>query len=149
MATDGLEGIMSRAFSSVLLALAAGACASGQMQRSDDPFDMSGGRYVGASLDKAIAEAAKHKLGTRENPVRAEMPLGQHAYLKRLRCADGKAPKFERAGNLGFGGFGSIVDAYDVRCEGSSPAQATVVMDMYFPDYVETQAVEGFTIVPP
>lgn len=75
------------------------------------------------------------------------MPGGQHAYLGRLRCADGAAPRFERNGNLGFGTFGSIVDAYAVRCEGSSPAQATIIMDMYFPGYVETQPVQGFSIV--
>jgi hypothetical protein len=94
-----------------------------------------------------LAEAAKHPLGSEKNPFRAAMPGGQHAYLGRLRCADGAAPRFERNGNLGFGTFGSIVDAYAVRCEGSSPAQTTIIMDMYFPGYVETQPVQGFSIV--
>jgi len=131
------------------LILAIGACASSEPQRSDDPFDMSGGRYIGASLDRALAEAAKHKLGTEKNPVRAEMPPGQRAYLNRLRCSNGVAPKYERAGNLGAGAFGSIVDAYVLRCDGGAPAESTVIMDMYFPGYVETKPVDGFTIVAP
>ena len=138
---------MIRAISLVAFVFALGACASDEPQRSDDPFDMLGGRYQGASLERALTEAAKHPLGSERNPVRADMPRGQQAYLGRLRCADGKAPTFGRNGNLGFGAFGSIVDAYDVKCQGSSPAQTTIIMDMYFPDYVETQPVQGFSIV--
>lgn len=155
---------MVRSFVGLAAALALGACAStggpeidagaggsamaklGQPKQSDDI--MGGGRYVEPWLSASIKDAAQHPLGSDKNPVRAEMPGGQHAYLARLRCANGKAPTFSRNGNLGFGAFGSIVDAYDVKCPGSSPAQTTIVMDMYFPGYVEMKAVAGFTITP-
>lgn len=146
-----------------LIALAFGGCASaaplvesapgggdmaklGPPQQSDDLT--AGGRYKEPWLSAAVKGAAAHSLGSLENPVRADMPEGQHAYLKRLRCADGKAPRYARAGNLGFGVFGSIIDAYDVSCPGSSPAKSTIIMDMYFPGHVETRAVAGFTITP-
>ena len=127
--------------------MALAACAS--QEASNDPLDlMSGGRFKGAQLEKALAEAAKHKLDSEQNPVRADFPPGQRAYLSRLRCADGKAPAFQRAGSMGAGVFGSIVDAYDVTCAGSTPAKSVIIMDMYFPGYVEKQAFEGFTIAP-
>lgn len=135
-----------------LCALALSACASSGDGGSDE-FDvddlMSGGRFKGAALQSALAASEKHPLGSDKNPVRAEMPSGQRAYLDRLRCSDGKAPAYERIGNFGAGAFGSIVDGYDVQCAGASPAKATIFMDMYFPGHVETRAVEGFTIVAP
>ncbi|MFT3725851.1 MAG: hypothetical protein QM773_19990 [Hyphomonadaceae bacterium] len=118
----------------------------GPPQQSDDI--MGGGRYKEPWLSAAIKDAAQHPLGSAANPVRADAPGGQRAYLARLRCADGRAPAFRRTGNLGFGAFGAIVDAYDVTCAGSTPAQTTIIMDMYFPGYVESQPVAGFTIRP-
>ena len=135
-----------------LCALALSACASSESAASSElDFDdlMSGGRLRGAALQSALAAAEKHPLGSERNPVRAEMPPGQRAYLGRLRCADGNVPTFYRIGNFGSGAFGSIVDGYDVRCDGSSPAKSTIFMDMYFPGHVETRAVDGFTIVAP
>lgn len=131
-------------------ALAASACAgglSGPPQISDD--FMKGGQYLEPWLGAALTEAAKHPLGTEKNPVRADMPEGQRAYLSRLRCEDGNAPTYRRVGNLGAGVFGSIVDSYDVRCPGSEPAQTYIVMDMYFSGYVETHPVAGFKIGSP
>jgi hypothetical protein len=52
-------------------------------------------------------------------------------------------------GNLGSGVFGSIVDQYDVRCEGAHPPRTIIVMDMYFKGYVEARAIDGFEIAPP
>ncbi len=115
----------------------------GPPQQSDDM--MSGGRYKEPWLSAAIKDASAHKLGSEQNPIRSDGPNGERAYLGRLRCADGNAPQFTRVGNLGFGAFGSIVDGYDVKCSGSSPAQSMVVMDMYFPGYNESKPVEGFT----
>lgn len=100
----------------------------------------------GAELERAIAAAAAHPLGSRDNPVRASTPSGQRAYLARLRCAEGGAPRFERSGNLGPGIYGNIVDAYQVTCRGAEAV--TVVMDMYHRGHVEDRPVPGFEIVP-
>lgn len=119
----------------------------GPPKQSEDV--MGGGQYIEPWLSAAVKDASGQPLGSMQNPVRAEMPRGQHAYLQRLRCANGQAPQFSRVGNMGFGVFGSIVDAYEVTCAGSSPARTEIIMDMYFPGYVEARAVAGFTIVAP
>ena len=100
----------------------------------------------GAELDKALEEASRYPLGSKQNPVRASRPEGQRAYLSRLRCADLSRPEYRRAGNVGLGPFGNIVDAYVVTCEGSEPAEQTIYMDMYHAGYEESEAVEGYGI---
>ena len=102
----------------------------------------------GSRLDRAIAAAAKHPFGSKENPVRASMPQGQHAYLRRLRCSDGQAPQFDRIGNFGLGVYGNIIDGYAVDCGSAAPGRVEIFMDMYHAGYVETRPVPGFTIVP-
>jgi hypothetical protein len=111
-------------------------------------FFANGGRAPDTDLPRLIREADRHPLGSRENPVRAAMPAGQHAYLRRLRCSDGRAPAFNRVGNFAPGVFGSIIDGYDVRCEGGEPVRSLIFMDMYFPGYEEARPVPGFTIAP-
>src|SRR5689334_3077639 len=44
-------------------------------------------------LQAAVAEAETHPLGTLANPIRVGGPEGERAYLMRLRCADGAAPR--------------------------------------------------------
>lgn len=100
----------------------------------------------GKDLARAIDKADKSPLGSRENPVRVAMPQGQHAYLRGLRCADGKAPAFHRQGNVGSGVFGNIVDDYVVDCGEAAPGEVHVFMDMYHPGHAETRAVPGFTL---
>ena len=102
----------------------------------------------GSALERRIAAAARHPLGSRENPVRAEMPAGQRAYLDRLRCANGQAPTYGRIGNFGFGVFGNIIDGYRVNCGNAQPGQVDIFMDMYHRGHVENRPVPGFTIVP-
>ncbi len=97
-------------------------------------------------LKKAIAAAEAHPLGSAKNPVRAEMPGGQRAYLSNLRCADGNAPTFQRRGNIGPGVYRTIVDLYDVDCGTAAPGKVEIIMDMYHPGHFETRPVEGFTI---
>ena len=80
--------------------------------------------------------------------MRADMPAGQRAYLARLRCNDGAPPTWSRVGNLGSGVFGSIVDQYDLRCEGAHPPRTIIVMDMYFKGHVEARPIDGFKIAP-
>jgi hypothetical protein len=105
-----------------------------------------GGALEGEELEKAIADAAKHPLGSENNPVRVNMPQGQRAYLSRLRCENGKKPKFERGGSVGGGPFGSIVDVYAVDCGKAAPGKVSVYLDMYHPQHREDAAVPGFTI---
>jgi len=129
---------------------ASGAAAQPQPQDEDLALErmLSGQSYLqGAELERALEAAAAHPLGARENPVRASTPTGQQAYLRRLRCADGRAPQFQRSGNLGPGVYGNIIDAYQLVCSGSTPAESTVIMDMYHRGHVEQRPVPGFTIV--
>lgn len=129
------------------LLLAAG-CATPQAE-PDLGRAMAGESQVsGSALDRRIAAAARHPLGAQNNPVRAEMPMGQRAYLDRLRCSDGQAPQYERIGNFGVGVYGNIVDGYRVDCGAAQPGQVQVFMDMYHRGYVEDRPVPGFTIVP-
>jgi hypothetical protein len=101
----------------------------------------------GAELERALAEADHHPLGSMQNPVRASMPPGERAYLDRLRCPDGRAPRYERQGSGGDSPYGNIIDYYAVQCAGAEPV--SVIMDMYHRGHVETRPVPGFTIVAP
>jgi hypothetical protein len=105
--------------------------------------EMGGSGLKGKKLMSAIEKAATEPLGSDKNPVRADGPPGERAYLARLRCTDGTAPSFERRGNAGPGIYGYIVDLYAVRC---GDTESEVRMDMYH-RHVEAQAVPGFTIV--
>jgi hypothetical protein len=117
---------------------------------ADDLSDIFGGGVLkGEKLKKAIEEADKHPLGSEDNPVRVNMPSGQRAYLSRLRCENGKKPKFERGGSTGEGPFGAIVDVYNVDCGKAAPGNVSVYLDMYHPDHVERRTISGFTIVEP
>lgn len=104
------------------------------------------GQLTGKALDKALAEAEKHPLGSTNNPVRVFEPNGQRAYLSRLRCSDGRRPDYQRSGNVGVGVFGNIVDLYDVNCHSAKPGRVEVYMDMYFTGAGEQRPVPGFTI---
>ena len=133
-----------------IVILAAGlllsACATTE-PRAVSLFDLTGSHLKGRQLDKALAGAAAHPLGSEKNPVRAAMPPGQRAYLARLRCSDGSAPTFERAGSVGESPYGSIMDLYQLKCATGTPATASVYMDMYH-DHVEDRPIPGFTIAP-
>lgn len=129
-----------------LLAAALMAAAPAAAQEVNDAAAMM--RSLGAGLDgkklkKAIEKAEASPLGTRENPVRVDMPAGERAYLQRLRCADGTAPAFNRQGSAGSGPYGYMLDAYDVTCKGASPA--VIYMDMYHRND-ERRPVPGFSI---
>jgi hypothetical protein len=127
--------------------LAVAGCASAPESELSD-FARFMGVVPAAESDRVAARLAAHPLGSARNPVRADMPEGQRAYLSRLRCANNRAPTFERMGNYGPGPYGSIIDGYEVMCPGSSPARAEVFIDMYHASHVETAAPPGFTIAP-
>ncbi len=103
-------------------------------------------QLTGKALDKALAEAEVHPLGSAKNPVRVFEPTGQRDYLARLRCADGRRPDFVRKGNVGIGVFGNIIDLYDVNCHSAAPGRVDVYMDMYFTGAGEQRPIPGFTI---
>ena len=130
----------------VLVAAAAPAAAQHKPNEARELSRSLGvGGLSGKALRKAIAKAEKSPLGSRENPVRENMPEGQRAYLARLRCADGAKPEAERRGNVGVGVYGNFVDLYVVTCPGAEPVK--VHMDMYH-DGPELRPIPGFTIVP-
>ncbi|MCW3836583.1 hypothetical protein ACFQ1E_09825 [Sphingomonas canadensis] len=104
-----------------------------------------GGGMKGKKLENAIKAADAFPVGSKQNPVRENSPAGEHAYLRRLRCADGSAPAYERRGNIGPGPYDFIVDLYAVTCPGQ-PA-VDVHIDMYH-DGPDDRPVPGFTIVP-
>ncbi len=97
----------------------------------------------GKALDEAIRRAEAQPLGSAENPIRENQPQGEHAYLARLRCADGSRPSASRDGNVGDGIYGNIVDLYTVTCAGQPAVK--LYMDMY-QDGPETRPVPGFTM---
>ena len=92
-----------------------------------------------------VAAADAHPLGTIENPIRVGGPQGERAYLARLRCADGVAPRIGARREAGIGAFGSIVAAYELSCSG---AEGRILFDMYHEEHVETRAPAGFTLAP-
>lgn len=133
--------------------LVAGCATAREPEPSDADMAVLFAMLAGQSnpeVDIAEAEARARPLplGSEENPIRAEMPPGQRAYLSRLRCSDGRAPRFARIGSFGAGPYGNILDGYDVVCEGAEPARTTLYLDMYHPGHVEPMAPPGFTIAP-
>jgi hypothetical protein len=101
-----------------------------------------------AELERAVAEAAVHPLGSSANPVRVGGPEGEHAYIARLRCADGKAPSVGTRGSAGVGAFGTIVNVYPLDCGAAAPGKFDLVMDMYHEEHLEDRAPAGFRIEP-
>ena len=105
--------------------------------------EIGGGGLEGEALATAIVEAEKHPLGSKDNPVRVNMPVGERAYLDQLRCVTGEAPSYFRGGNVGVGPFGYIVDLYQVTCPGSDAIP--IYMDMYH-ETSEPRPVPSFTM---
>jgi hypothetical protein len=95
--------------------------------------------------DPVIAAAAAFPLGSMENPIRVGGPGGERAYLARLRCTDGSAPRLGARSDKGEGAFGSLVAAYRLQCGASA---ADLVIDMYHEEHVENRAPPGVAIQP-
>ena len=92
-----------------------------------------------------IAAADAHPLGSAGNPIRVAGPDGERAYLARLRCADGSAPRIGARSEAGVGAYGSVVAGYEVGC---AAAAGRLVFDMYQAEHVETRPPAGFTLAP-
>lgn len=95
-----------------------------------------------------VERARDLPLGTAQNPVRVGGPPGERAYIARLRCSDGVAPRVGQRHNDGIGAFGTIVDVYPLDCGDAAPGRFNIIMDMYHPRHNETRAPVGFTLVP-
>lgn len=100
-------------------------------------------------LAARLAWASAYPLGSTNNPVRAEMPEGERAYLMRLRCEDGSRPQIGQRHNVGMGLYVSIVDVYPLDCGDVAPGAVEVHMDMYHAGHVENEAPPGFRILIP
>jgi hypothetical protein len=104
---------------------------------------------VGVTLPKSedlarrVTEAERHPLGSRLNPVRTDPASGPDGYLRRLRCTDGKRPRFQRVFSAGMGPFGRIMDEYKLACAGTSES---VYLDMYHRGHVEGRPIPGYSI---
>jgi len=97
---------------------------------------------------RAVERARGQPLGTAANPVRVSGARAEHAYIGRLRCADGNMPRVGQRRNDGVGAFGTIVDVWPLDCGDAAPGRFSLFMDMYHDDHEEQQAPTGFTLVP-
>ncbi|MDB5670487.1 MAG: hypothetical protein JWO25_1446 [Alphaproteobacteria bacterium] len=98
-----------------------------------------------AEMRDAIAVADSHPLGSAANPIRVGGPEGEHQYLGRLRCADGKMPAILPYGGGGIGPYGSLLDKFTVDCGTAAPGRVDLAMDKYQEEVVETRPPAGFT----
>jgi hypothetical protein len=132
-----------------ILAIGFAAAPAAAQHRPNEARDMMRQLHMagleGDKLARAIAKAEASPLGSKANPVRENMPKGEYAYLKRLRCSDGQAPAASRVGNVGTGVYGNIVDLFRVTCPGAAAVE--IYMDMYH-DGPELRPVPGFKIEP-
>ena len=143
-----------RGLSFFLMTIAAAslpASASAQKigERTGAPERLFAGIGDGVSdtaLEEAIAAAQAHPLGSLANPVRVGGPEGARAYLARLRCADGSAPKVGARAEGGVGAYGTVVDAYALDCGNAAPGRTRIVLDIYHEEHAEKRAPTGFAI---
>jgi hypothetical protein len=149
-AIDGQEIMNYLSIASCVL-LAGCAATSGSQTSSDDEMldKMMKGEAPRSTLSAAEqAEVTKHPLGSERNPVLAEGPPGERAYILRLRCPEGSPPSYERLGSASvLSPYGSVMDMYELACD--APPARTIFIDMYHPGHVEARAVPGFVIVDP
>lgn len=120
-------------------------------ERTTSPREMLSGLGLAPGQDdlsEAIAAAEAHPLGSRENPVRVGGPEGERAYLGRLRCANGTAPRVGARSSAGVGAFGTVVDSFALDCGAAAPGQRALLMDMYHEEHAEDRAPPGFSIQP-
>jgi hypothetical protein len=97
---------------------------------------------------RAVERARDEPLGSEANPVRVSGVEGEHAYIRRLRCADGNRPRVGQRANVGIGAFGSIVDVWPLDCGDAAPGRFSLALDMYHDNHEETQAPAGFSLEP-
>ena len=99
-----------------------------------------------AELAAAVAAAESHPLGTLRNPIRVGGPDGERAYLARLRCSDGSAPRIGARQPAGVAAFGSVASLYAIDCGAAGSRE--LVLDRYHAEHAEERAPAGFTVAP-
>jgi hypothetical protein len=137
----------------LILAAAIAAPAAAQQQprlgqRTTSPEAMVAQMNPASPEDETlalIAAAEAHPLGSAQNPIRVAGPQGERAYLARLRCPGGAAPRIGPRAEGGVGAYGSVVSAYDLSC---GNAVSRLLFDIYQEEHVETRAPAGFSYVP-
>lgn len=140
---------LSLFFTMSLVAVPAAAQELGERTHSPESILQGLGLAPGQDdLRDAVAAAETHPLGSRANPVRVGGPEGERAYIARLRCSDGSAPRVGQRASSGVGAFGTIVDAFPLDCGAVAPGQVQLLMDMYHEEHAENRAPPGFTILP-
>ena len=97
---------------------------------------------------RTVERVRGEPLGSEANPVRVSGVEGEHAYIRRLRCADGNQPRVGQRANVGVGVFGSIVDVWPLDCGDAAPGRFNLALDMYHDNHEETQAPAGFSLEP-
>jgi len=97
-------------------------------------------------LQRSIAAANAHPLGSSANPIRVAGPEGAQAYVARLTCADGSAAKVGQRRDGGVGAYGSVVHLYPVDCGAAGPARVDLLIDIYHEENVETRPPAGFSL---
>jgi hypothetical protein len=138
--------------SMTLAALAAAAAPQRPLrEQSPVPKDILAAAGSGNSdeeIERAIAAANAHPLGTAANPIRVGGPEGARAYLATLRCADGKSPRIGAAREGGVGAFGSVLQLYPIDCGGAAPGRLELNVDHYQEEHSESRAPAGFSVQP-
>jgi hypothetical protein len=134
----------------ISIALAAALAAAQQRpprEESPVPRDVLanvGGGNSDEEIERTIAAAGAHPLGSADNPIRAAGPEGAHAYLARLRCADGKSPRIGTPREGGVGAYGTVLQLYPLDCGAAAPGKVDLLVDLYHEEHVETRAPAGF-----
>lgn len=118
---------------------------------SDEELTDSLAALLGEPIEVDEKTLAKYPLGSKDNPIRVNGPMGQHDYLARLVCDNNEqVSAFQREGNVGIGPYGNIVDAYEVICDTNQGAVShSVHLDMYHGNFNETRPAAGFIALKP
>lgn len=138
-----------------ITALLLTACAStpepSVQSEEDEELALSLAALFGETIQVDEKTLAQYPLGSKDNPVRVEGPLGQREYLSRLVCDNHEqVSAFQRSGNAGIGPYGNIIDRYEVICDTNQGAVThNVYLDMYHGSYVETRPAAGFIALKP
>lgn len=118
-------------------------------KRTGEPEQLLAGIGEGTSdaeLERQVAAAAGHPLGSLQNPIRVGGPEGERSYIARLRCSDGSAPKVGPRADGGVGAYGSVVGLYPLDCGRAAPGRVNLVTDMYHEEHAEPRAPAGFSL---
>ncbi len=133
-----------------LIAAAQGTPPAGKIGARNAPpeqlFEGIGEGSSDAELERVVAAAAAHPLGTLANPVRVGGPEGARAYIARLRCGDGSALKVGARGDGGVGAYGTVTERYSLDCGAAAPGRVDLILDVYHEEHREDRAPAGFQI---